>query len=89
MCHMIADSPAELIEMANRIGVALKWFQHSASVPHFDIAKSKKALALASGAVELDRRPFVEAMKRIRQTWPTRNGRWLLDDSTNATVARS
>lgn len=79
MCHMIADTPAELRAMAERIGVALKWFQHSASTPHFDIAKSKRALAIESGALELDCRPFVNAMKRIRQTWPHSCGRWLLE----------
>ncbi len=78
MCHMIADTPAELIAMANRIGVALKWFQADASVPHFDIAKSKKALAIEAGAIELDRRPYVDVMKRVRLTWPQERGRWLL-----------
>lgn len=67
MCHMIADTPAELREMAEKIGVALRWFQCEASVPHFDIAKSKRALAVAAGAIEVDRRAFVETMKRIRR----------------------
>lgn len=79
MCHMIADTPDELRAMAERIGVQLKWFQHSASVPHFDIAKSKRELALAAGAIVLERRPFVDAMKRIRASWPRdAAGRWLL-----------
>ena len=78
MCHMIADTPMELTMMCIRIGVKLKWFQAEASTPHFDIAKGKKELALAAGAVELDRRPYVEVMQRIRQTWPKENGRWLL-----------
>jgi len=64
--------------MAVRIGVDPKWFQANASMPHFDICKTKKALALAAGAVELERREFVAAMKRIRQTWPQKNGKWLL-----------
>lgn len=79
MCHMIADTPAELRAMAERIGVALKWFQANASTPHFDIAKGKRALAIAAGAIELERRAFVDAMKRIRQTWPHDRGRWLLE----------
>lgn len=79
MCHMIADTPAELTAMALRIGVALRWFQYRSSTPHFDIAKSKKALAIAAGAIELERRPFVDAMRRIRATWPRReDGCWLL-----------
>ena len=70
MCHMIADTPGELLAMANQIGVSLKWFQDRASMPHFDIAKSKKALAISAGSIELDRKPFVDAMKRIRAKWP-------------------
>lgn len=78
MCHMMADTPDELRNMANRIGVALRWFQGSASAPHFDIAKSKRELAVAAGAVELDRRAFVAMMKRVRASWPVQNGRWSL-----------
>lgn len=79
MCHMIADTPAELRTMAASIGVALKWFQNTASTPHFDISKSKRVLAIAAGAIELDRREFVDTMKRIRQNWPNdRAGRWSL-----------
>lgn len=78
MCHMIADTPPELLSMAVRIGVDPKWFQANASTPHFDIAKSKKALAIAAGAIELDRRPFVDVMKRIRQTWPHENRQWVI-----------
>jgi len=78
MCHMIADTPEELMKMALRIGVALRWFQREASIPHFDICKSKRAEAVSAGAVVLERRAFVEAMKRIRATWPRgRDGRWL------------
>lgn len=79
MCHMIADTPDELVGMANKIGVSLKWFQRRASVPHFDIAQTKRTLALEHGAVELGRRDFVAAMRRIRQTWPVGvNGEWRL-----------
>lgn len=46
MCHMIADTEAELHAMAARIGVARKWYQGD----HYDIAKSKKALAIKFGA---------------------------------------
>jgi hypothetical protein len=46
MCHMLADTPAELHAMADRIGVARRWFQNKASTPHYDIALSKRALAV-------------------------------------------
>jgi len=68
MCHMIADTPDELHAMADRIGVARRWFQAPprASFPHYDIAKSKRALAVAAGAIACDRGAFVAAMRRIR-----------------------
>jgi hypothetical protein len=68
MCHMIADSPDDLHAMADRIGVDRRWFQQppAASFPHYDIAKSKRALALAAGAIDCDRNTFVAALRRIR-----------------------
>lgn len=70
MCHMIADTPDELHAMANRIGVARRWFQQppAASFWHYDIAKCKRALAVAAGAVECDRRAFVGHLRRIRES---------------------
>lgn len=50
MCHMLADTPAELHAMADRIGVKRKWFQRDASTPHYDICQSKRALAVAAPA---------------------------------------
>jgi hypothetical protein len=57
MCHMFADTEAELHDMAERIGVARKWFQTEphASWNHYDIALSKKALAVQYGAILTDR----------------------------------
>src|SRR5262249_9432125 len=49
MCHMIADTDDELHAMADRIGVARKWHQIT-SDSHYDIALSKKALAIEYGA---------------------------------------
>lgn len=68
MCHMIGDTPEELHAMADRIGVARRWFQcpPKASFWHYDIAKSKRALAIAAGAIDCDRNVFVAAMRRIR-----------------------
>lgn len=54
MCHMVADTTAELLEMADRIGVQRKWLQLAGTPKeHFDIATSKRALAVAAGAVEI------------------------------------
>lgn len=55
MCHMIADTDEELHAMAQRIGVQRRWWQSPAktSGSHYDIALSKRALAVAAGAVEI------------------------------------
>lgn len=54
--------------MADKIGVARKWYQDfgKASCPHFDIAKSKRILALAAGAVPIERHALGAMLKRIR-----------------------
>lgn len=54
MCHMFADSTGELVAMADAIGVARKWIQFpGTSREHFDVALSKRALAIANGAREV------------------------------------
>lgn len=55
MCHMIADTDEELHAMADKIGVQRKWWQspEKTSGSHYDIALSKKALALRYGAVQI------------------------------------
>lgn len=57
MCHMAADTTEELIAMADKIGVARRWIQHAGTTrEHFDIAMSKRALAVAAGAKEVTRK---------------------------------
>lgn len=54
MCHMVADTSEELMAMADRIGVDRKWIQDAGSYrEHFDIALSKRALAIEAGAQEV------------------------------------
>ena len=68
MCHMIADTPDELHAMADQIGVARRWFQvpPRASFWHYDIAQSKRDLAVKAGALDCDRTTFVAVLRRIR-----------------------
>jgi hypothetical protein len=62
MCHMVADTDAELHAMADRIGVARRWFQQPPKVrhSHYDICLSKRALAVAAGAKEITVRETAE-----------------------------
>lgn len=64
MCHMIADTEEELHAMADKIGVARKWYQGD----HYDITQSKRELAVKAGAKELTLRELANmAMKRRRE----------------------
>ncbi len=67
MCHLWADTEAELMAMVDKIGVARKWVQRppKASWLHFDIAKSKRALAVAAGAIQTDRYGPLEHTSRL------------------------
>lgn len=66
MSHMVADTLAELHEMADTIGVARRWYQGPPKTrhPHYDIAMSKRALAIAAGAVEVDIRAVPDIARR-------------------------
>lgn len=69
MSHMIADTREELLEMADRIGVARKWIQAKGTAQeHFDISKGKRDLAVEAGAVELT---MVELAQKTRERWET------------------
>lgn len=68
MCHMLADTVAELHEFAARIGLRREWFQ-PLSRPHYDLSKTRRIAAIAAGAVELDRHELVAMMKRQLPVW--------------------
>ncbi len=72
MCHMTADSTAELVEMAAKIGVAKRWIQHPGTPrEHFDICLSKRAAAIAAGANECAVRDTVLLVRRKRAALAT------------------
>ena len=84
MCHMIADSDEELHAMATRIGVSRRWWQspERTSGSHYDIALSKRALALENGARPITLRQTAAMNARRRVTGllgqPDDSVEWLL-----------
>lgn len=80
MCHLIADSHKELIEMVDRIGVQRKWIQQKGTrQEHFDICKSKRGFAIQCGAIPITGRELAfKCMEKGRtregyyQTMPRR-----------------
>ena len=67
MSHMIADTEEELHAMALKIGVARKWHQGD----HYDIAQSKKALAIEAGAklIPLRTLAYMATNRRLVSRW--------------------
>jgi len=66
MCHMAADSLAELHAKAEALGVR-RWFQDKPGRPHYDLSKATRALAIALGAREVSSRVLVEALQRANK----------------------
>lgn len=65
MCHMMADTSDELLQMADTIGVARKWIQYPGTPKeHFDISLSKRALAVKHGAIEITQREMAQIERR-------------------------
>lgn len=75
LSHMIADTPAELHAMADRLGLRPEWFQPT-SFPHYDVAVGKRAEAIEHGAVSVDRRQLAKAMIRIRADQAMSHEHW-------------
>lgn len=65
MCHMLGDTLDELHAMAAAIGMPRRAYQPS-SFPHYDVPQDRRELAVARGAVEVDRRGIVRVMRRLR-----------------------
>lgn len=54
-CHMQADTREELDAMADQIGLRRSWIQYPDKPwrRHYDVTKSKRALAVEAGAIEM------------------------------------
>lgn len=70
-CHMTADTRAELDEMADRIGLRRSWIQNPGQWhEHYDLTKSRRALAVAAGALEVDGRQHTREFLMPRRCRP-------------------
>jgi hypothetical protein len=66
-CHLISDvGEAELLAFARKIGLKPQWIQRNRYGAHFDLTPGRRAAAVAVGAVELDRRRYVEILRANR-----------------------
>jgi hypothetical protein len=63
MCHMMADTTPELLQMADRIGLDRRWIQKPGTRhEHFDICLAKRSLAVKAGAIEVDCHTLIEIL---------------------------
>lgn len=67
MCHMLADTEAELHAMADRLGVSRRHHQYPGTAKsHYDICLSKRAQAIALGAIPCTQRDAAALVKKRR-----------------------
>lgn len=52
--HMMADTVGELEQMARRLGLDPAWRQDKRSGVHYDLVESRRARAVALGAIEIE-----------------------------------
>jgi hypothetical protein len=62
-CHMLADTLAELLAFAKRLGLRPEWLDRD----HFDLLPFRRERALTLGAVEVSTRELVRVRRRIRE----------------------
>ena len=80
MSHMMADSTEELLAMCDKIGVQKKWIQdRGTKSEHFDVAISKRKLAIENGAIEVP--------MRILCAWSVAGRSYSLMDKLNESTA--
>ena len=63
MCHMMADTEAEIHEMADAIELDRRHFQGD----HYDVSLEYRARAVRRGAREITQREMVEVRRRYRK----------------------
>jgi len=65
MCHLLADTLDELHAMAARIGMEKLLFQNE-TIPHYDISRTKRELAIAAGAIVIDRHQLADLIRKYQ-----------------------
>ncbi len=66
-CHLFGDDLHELHDLAQSIGLRPGWFQTKASMPHYDLTRTLRRLAVRAGAVALNSNAeVVEKMRLAR-----------------------
>ena len=68
MCHLIADSPRELQEVADRLGLRRSYIQYPGTwKEHLDVSRSKRAEAVRLGAREISQKELTLILMARRE----------------------
>lgn len=65
MCHMFADTKAELHAMADAIGLRRAWFQTGSVLFHYDVSLTKREEAIKRGAIPVDRQWVKDRIRQV------------------------
>lgn len=64
---LVADTVEELHEMAEKIGAASVWFQHSGlGIPHYKLAQQLCKYAISLGATRIDEAEMTKVVERFK-----------------------
>lgn len=69
--HLTADTEGELHELAQRLGIPRRAFQHKPGKPefdHYDVPERLRERAIALGAVPLEWREAARMRKRVKES---------------------
>ncbi len=69
-CHLFCDDDSELGDLhhlAHDIGLRRSWFQGKSEMPHYDLVRDKRRLAVLKGAVETTDRDMVTILRQWRK----------------------
>ena len=70
MCHMVADTLAELHTEAAALGCRKEWFQDGRH-PHYDLPQFRRRHAVQRGAVQVTSEALVQICRLRRADWAT------------------
>ena len=65
-CHLVADFVWELHFFAGRMRLKPAWFQDKPELPHYDLTKGMRRVAVKLGAIEINRIKISELMQMYR-----------------------
>ncbi len=65
-CHLVADSVEELHYFAGRMRLKPSWFQDKPELPHYDLTRGMRILAVKLGAIEVNRKKISDLMQKNR-----------------------